>query len=303
VWELAAGDLGRLDPQIRDSDGDGTPDGAEDYDGDGLTNLEELAAARLSALPEVTAPNPLRKDLLIELDSMSGREPEEEALRMAVRAFAALPLTNPDGSNGVALHVVPDERDLPAQEFDGSFEQRWAYLAAHGPTMDDGLSPPLPLRKMVHVVAAARRSDIPERGGETVAAETDPEKAGVFIYRDVIEAYFPACERTMPPVLPAITVLEMTGGTLIHEVGHTLQLGHDTDAGGGVNNYNIMSVPGSCGDAQMRSHGADNHDPALGATEEAGEPRFSAAAAQLMRFTRKLSADTAAMEDEDGYEM
>lgn len=303
VWELAAGDAARLDPYKRDSDGDGTPDGAEDYDGDGLSNLEELAAARFSTLPEAPAAHPLRKDLLIELDSMAGRAPEEEALRMAARAFAALPLQNPDGSSGVTLHVIPDEQDLPAQEFDGSFEQRWNYLAAHGPKMNDGLSPPLPLRKMVHVMVVSRRQDIPDRGGEVVAAESDPERAGVFVYRDVIEAYFPACERTMPPVLPAITVLEMTGGTLIHEVGHTLQLGHDTEAGGGVNNFNIMSVPGSCGEAQMRSHGADNHDPALGAIEESGEARFSAAASQLMRFTRKLSADTAAMEDEDGYEM
>ncbi len=303
VWELSAGDKARLDPNKRDSDGDGTPDGAEDYDGDGLSNLEELAAARFTAIPAEPPPHPLRRDLLIELDSMSGRAPEEEALLMAARTFAALPLQNPDGSSGVQLHVVPDERDLPAQEFDGSFEQRWAYLAAHGPEMNDGLSPPLPLRKMVHVMAVARRADIPDRGGEVVAADSDPEQAGVFIYRDVIEANFPACERTMPPLLPAITVLEMTGSTLIHEVGHTLQLGHDTAAGGAVNSYNIMSVPTSCGEAQMRTHGADNHDPALGATEEAGEPRFSAAAAQLMRWTRKLSVETAAMEDEDGYEM
>ncbi|RME23170.1 MAG: hypothetical protein D6806_11730 [Deltaproteobacteria bacterium] len=60
-----------------------------------------------------------------------------------------------------------------------------------------------------------------------------------------------------------------------------------------------MSVPQSCTQAQMRSHGIGNQDPELGATEQTGAPRFSRAAADLMDFSKKLSADTAILEPTD----
>jgi hypothetical protein len=304
VWELAAGDSGLLDWANPDSDGDGTDDGREDYDSDGLTNLEEFAASRLTANDPARGPHPLRRDLLVELDAMQGRVPPGSTLDAAAAAYAALPLENIDGSTGVGVHFYPDELDIPSQDFDGSFPQRNNFLRNHGPQMDDGQSPPLPLSKMIHVVVAARRTDIPDRGGEAVPhSDGNPEAAGVFLYHDVIYELFPMCERPVDPVLPPITPEEMITATLVHEMGHTLQLGHDTQAGGGINYFNIMSVPTSCPEAHMRMHGTGNQDPALGATESQNAPRFSQSAAALMKFENKLSVETAEMEDEDGYEM
>jgi hypothetical protein len=202
------------------------------------------------------------------------------------------------------VHFYLDELDIPAQEFDGSFPQRNSFMKNHGPQMDDGESPPLPLAKMIHVVAAARRTDISDRGGEVVThGDGDVEAAGVFLYYDVIYELFPMCERPVEPVLPPITPEEMIAATLVHEMGHTLQLGHDTTVGGGINYFNIMSVPTSCPEAHMRMHGTGNQDPALGNTESLSAPRFSEAAALIMRFSSKLSVDTAEMEDDDGHEM
>jgi hypothetical protein len=304
VWELAADNEALLDWTNPDSDGDGTDDGLEDYDGDNLTNLEEFAASRLTAHDPGKSPHPLRRDLLVALDAMQDRTPDVSALNEVAAAYAALPLENADGTTGVGVHFYLDELGIPAQDFDGSFSQRNSFLRNHGPELDDGETPPLPLSKMIHVVVAARRTDISDRGGEVVThGDGNPEAAGVILYYDVIYELFPMCERPVEPVLPQITPEEMVAATLVHEMGHTLQLGHDTDVGGGINYFNIMSVPTSCDEAHMRMHGTGNQDPALGNTESLSAPRFSDQAAALMNFFNKLSVETAVMEDDDGHEM
>ena len=106
VWELAAEDSTRLDWTNPDSDGDGTDDGREDYDGDNLTNLEEFAAARLAAHDPARSPHPLRRDLLVELDAMQDRVPDASALDEVAAAFQALPLQKPDQIYHIALSCL-----------------------------------------------------------------------------------------------------------------------------------------------------------------------------------------------------
>ncbi|MFH1810322.1 MAG: hypothetical protein ABIJ09_16370 [Pseudomonadota bacterium] len=303
AWEWAAGDDSLLDWQLADTDNDGTDDGAEDPDGDGLTNLQELAAARFTRVDVTRTPHPLRRDLLVELDSMAGRDLSDEVLAASGRVFADLNLVNVDGSQGVQLHIVRDEQDLTAVEFDGSFTQRQTYLSSHGPQIVDSGFPPLPLDRMIHVVVARWRTDDTARGGETVAHATDIEKSGVFVYYDAIDALHPACGRPVEPVLPDITLDEALATTLAHELGHTLQLGHDTTTGGGINYFNIMSQPQSCLQAQMRMHGDGNTDPDLGATSLVAEPRFSHAAAALLHLDSIISVDASDFDQAGGYEM
>ncbi len=299
AWELAAGDLALLDPAASDTDGDSVADGDEDPDGDRLTNLEELALGSLT--PAAGAPpRPLRADLPVELDLMAGRTLDGAVLAVAAGAFAALPHANPDGSAGVNLLVVVDETDLVAQDFDGSFEQRWSLFAAHGPRFADQAAPAIPSHRFLHAVVATRRLDLPDRTGEAVGEVDDPERAGLFLFFDVIAELAPFCAApaAVPPQ-PEITLAEALANTLAHELGHLLQLGHDTEAGGGVNAYNVMAVAESCTEAQRRFHGLGNSDPALGNTEAVAAPRFSAAAAALMRFDQLLSVDTATLADVD----
>jgi hypothetical protein len=112
----------------------------------------------------------------------------------------------------------------------------------------------------------------------------------VFVYADVIDGLHPNCGR---PERPAITFEEALAATMTHELGHTLQLGHDTDTNGGKNCYNIMSVPSSCDEAHQRVRGLGNSDDRLGNTEAISAPRFSEDAIDIMKLDAILSVDTA----------
>ncbi len=293
IWERQFDDASQLDATKLDTDNNGVADGLENPDGDDLTNAEEFLLSQTPALLGAT-PHPLRRDLLIELDEMSGFTLPDAVIAEVTTAFAALPQQNIDGSQGVSLLVFRDETNLPVATFDGSFSERQNYLAEH--TMTLRIFPNNTAAAMVHVVVAASRTDETGRGGEVVAAEgMDAEHAGVFIYHQSISALAPACG--LGPVAP-VTLNEFLANTFVHELGHTLQVGHDT-AQGGINYFNVMSQPTSCGELQMRFHGRGNSNTALGNTETVSEARFSLEAAGLMRFNRKLSVDTAVLNDVD----
>ena len=73
-------------------------------------------------LPALGA-NPLRKDIFVEIDYMEDlapcivgsctvghtHRPKKEAIDLVVQAFARAPVTNPNGSPGIALHVLIDQ--------------------------------------------------------------------------------------------------------------------------------------------------------------------------------------------------
>lgn len=265
-WEQRFG----LDPSV--------PEGGADPDGDRFTNLEEQSLST----------DPRTKTLLVELDAMEGRSAGDPILDQARAAFAAA---------GLEVAFARGDERIPAFDLDGSFDERHRLLADNGPSGTFAAAGD----RMIHVVIATRRTDVEGRGGELVTdAEGDREKTGVIVYRDVLEDLHPACGQ---PDAPVISVDEAIAGTLIHELGHALQLGHDTEAGGGVNFYNVMSVPRGCPEAQMRFHGEGNADPSLGATETVHSARFSQAAIDRMDLHAIVSIDTAELTGETGREM
>lgn len=127
-----------------DSDGDGLSDDFEldvyhtnpdlaDSDGDGLSDYVEVHGDGFIDLPSLGA-DPNRKDLFLELDYVpywtegfvlprNQPAPPEvktkrfvpgippDALAMLVDAFADAPVTNIDGSSGIALHIIATESD------------------------------------------------------------------------------------------------------------------------------------------------------------------------------------------------
>ena len=295
AFESNAGALAHLDPTRPDTDGDGTADGLEDPDQDGLNNAQEQAAGQRPSLPAGSVPHPLRVDVLVEVDLMAGITVQDAMFDAAAAAFAALPMAGVGGQSGVGLHFFVDESTIAARDFDGSGEERTSFLRDHGPRFSAPSG--FPAAEMVHVMVAQQRTDRPTLPAETLFLPgSDVESTGVIIYQHAIDDAHPACsgEIQMEDALVA---------AFVHELGHTLQLGHDTEVGGGVNIFNIMALAGNCAQAIQRFHGTGNTNPALGNTESINASRFSNAAAALMRFTNKLSVDTAALVDDDGVEM
>ncbi len=302
LWEIWAGDATALNWQDSDSNGNGTPDGQEDPDGDGLTNLEEYQVGLRATVPAGNIPHPLRQSILVELDEMQGKTLNEAVLTAAVEAFADAPFANVDGTMGIGLHLYRDQTNISIVEFDGSFEQRQGVLESN-PPMYAATPAPMPTSKMVHVIVASRRLDSEFRGGEVVSRnDGDIEKTGLFVYFDALNALHPQCG--IDGEIPDITFEEALTGTLVHEMGHILQLGHDDATNGGVNFYNVMSVPSSCGEAQQRFHGDMNADANLGATSTSNAGRFSNESIPLMRFDQMISVHTSELlGGGDGFEM
>jgi len=84
---------------LTDTDGDGLPDVWEtqgyDADGDGVIDVD---------LPAMGA-DPRRKDLFVEMEYMQGRLPSAAALDRMREVFATAPVSNPDGTSGITLHL------------------------------------------------------------------------------------------------------------------------------------------------------------------------------------------------------
>ncbi|UPV73220.1 hypothetical protein M0R89_11750 [Halorussus limi] len=126
------------DPTVADTDGDNLDDGPEvseygtapddsDTDGDRFRDgIEARAGSVLSAA------DPLRKDVFLELDYMRGTTVPEEKLEKVERAFANAPVENPDGSRGISLHVdVSDSPVAPAKNTSLSEYARTYYQSEY----------------------------------------------------------------------------------------------------------------------------------------------------------------------------
>ncbi|HEU5121145.1 MAG TPA: hemopexin repeat-containing protein, partial [Candidatus Nitrosocosmicus sp.] len=96
-------------------------DPAADYDKDGLSNLWETRGididknGKIDFKPREYGADPRHKDLFLEIDFMKYHKPYDLAIKNVVQAFANAPLTNPDGKNGINLHIKVNE-EIPHQD-------------------------------------------------------------------------------------------------------------------------------------------------------------------------------------------
>lgn len=194
----------------KDTDGDGIPDSWElfgiDVDKDGIVDLD---------LPMLGADYE-HKDIFVEADFMADRAPNQDALRDVKNAFANAPVTNPDGIEGINLHVNVDE-SVPAMALLSNFDAFYAYKSVHFGTEDERSHP------------------------KTIEAKKLVFRYCIF----AVKIWFNPPNHTCPGVAElrgddfilafgALTdggTREEQAAVFMHELGHTLGLGHGGDVG------------------------------------------------------------------------
>jgi hypothetical protein len=210
-----------------DRDGDGLEDDWEEhgYDADG------------NGTPEVDLPamgaDPDHKDVFLEVDFMAPHRIQQAAVDSVVRAFAAAPVSNPDGVTGIELHVD----NGPASLMDPSSGRKWGARSRQDA---------VPHRAVLGSISSVGGSRIYDWGQFDALkhAHFDPNRVPVFHYAisahghdgtasgnsranpasDFIITLGAGCQAalgsdcTLGPVEQA--------GTLMHELGHNLGLRH-----------------------------------------------------------------------------
>lgn len=227
------------DAALVDSDGDGIPDiietnGIRDAQGHVLVDLKAMGA------------DPHHKDLFVQCDWMDAQDhshrPKPEAIRKVVEAFAHAPVSNPDGQQGIHLHVDAG----PESVMDFHSGATWGEL---------GAGKEVPHTDMIGKEDAQDNYDWSAL--DAIKKQTMPEaRMRVFRYCLWGHNYTASGSSGMARDLPSDdllvtlgnfegqegTVLEQTG-TFMHEFGHALGLRHggSDDVNYKPNFFSIMS--------------------------------------------------------------
>jgi hypothetical protein len=226
---------------LADADSDGIPDFWEtsgwgiDVNSDGKIDQDLYA---LRARPD-------HKDIFVEVDAMTGFVPPDTALKMVVASFANVPnlyLNNPDGKSGIALHATLDDTNIPVQDFPGIWTEfetvKGAYFGTAEERKDTNARYILEAKRLVYRYALFSRT-FGTTGTDTLSS--GQARLGNGLGGNEFMVTFGS---TGPRGWNATKALDDNAGTFMHELGHTLGLGHGGDQLGvnyKPNYYSVMN--------------------------------------------------------------
>ncbi len=220
----------------------GDVSGPTDTDEDGLPDEWELNGIDIDADGVIDVPlreygaNPRRKDLFLHIRWMEGafhtHKPSEEATQAIIAAFARAPVSNPDGTTGISLHI---HRLSPIYE-SADLEELGDFYVGLGGRCDynwnefDTLLPPV--QRLGHQ-RAFRFALFGHSLGSLAACGRAGSPSG--IARNRSDEFFEGASHMIVSLGDEdrlswgsfrIERDRRQAGTLMHELGHTLGLGH-----------------------------------------------------------------------------
>ncbi|HEX3012111.1 MAG TPA: hypothetical protein VHQ70_08805 [Syntrophomonadaceae bacterium] len=205
-----------------DSDEDGLPDR---WETEGVTiNGEFIDLPAMGAKPD-------HKDIFVEVDWMSGREPQKGALDIVRNAYKNAPVENLDGITGINLHI-DEGKDKVMDSYTGKL---WGDLSKANQT---------PYVKNLGSFSSGNYNwdefDQIKNGVETYSPNFDKSRKPIFHYCLFANDYSPNHSSGLSRDNPASDFIVSLGGwnggkggtalqqagTFMHELGHNLGLRH-----------------------------------------------------------------------------
>lgn len=239
-------------PALVDTDGDALPDeweinGYRYTDADGVTRFVDLPAM---------GADPLHKDMFVEIDYMGrsglfgghNHKPDPAALDLVIQAFADAPISNPDGQDGIALHIDAGSDSIMnprTGELWGARSRSQEIAHDNSSTVNDcntpGISQPseiqaiwkanfVPARVPVfhYTVFAHQYAPGPGAGESCIPFVENPTTSSGFNSTFQDGSAIVVSLGAHPD--PHGTVIEQAG-TFMHELGHDLKLDHGGPVG------------------------------------------------------------------------
>jgi hypothetical protein len=191
-----------------DSDGDGLYDSWErdgiDVNDDGMVDLD---------LPSMGA-DPDHKDIFVEVDLASGKDFPEMAKLKLYSAFTHAPVGNPNGINGITLHIDEDENNLNVSEYMAFDVNGWA--------------PEFDTLKSSHFGTPSERSHINQE--HILEAKKSAFRYCIFA-RNSVDGTTGRAERPGNDFFLTLDALSIPDDNVVasifmHELGHTFGLNH-----------------------------------------------------------------------------
>jgi hypothetical protein len=223
------------------------PRGLNDTDGDGLMDYWEVVGvdADLDGALDLVLPaglSPMHKDLIVEVDAMTGRLPAAWTLARLRQAYASVPnalVQNPDGQPGVNLELIIDETGIAQRTFD--FSNPWPWPVPPAPaqntfvwhrnqfkgTAAERASPNWPNIRTA-ILLTRRYCLFADMVG--TGSPAGPSGQGEFLGND----FYIALGGFNPPGGSATDQI----GVFMHELGHNLGLGHGGNQFDAANPWN-----------------------------------------------------------------
>ncbi|KAA2282090.1 hypothetical protein [Candidatus Nitrosocosmicus sp. SS] len=203
-----------------------------DDDGDGLLNSWEINGLDINNdgnidldLPAMGS-DPSHKDIFVEVDFMENHRPNQAALDEVITSFANSPSVNPDGNNGINLHINIDEQ-LPHEDnmnSDDLYEYKGLHLGNVVERADANRDNVINAREIAtHYAIFGHTQPYSTSSGES------PNMPG----KEFMVTLGASKWGSDPATGHNVGSIDQQSGTFMHELGHNLGLDH-----GGWNDIN-----------------------------------------------------------------